>query len=42
MKTQGRKLLGQAMCDTIRPIGKLSIAGQSIVEQSSILSGLTE
>jgi hypothetical protein len=42
MKTDGSKLLGHAMCDIIRPIGELSIAGQSIVEQSSILSGLTE
>ena len=42
MKTEGRKLLGHAMCDIIRPIGELSIAGQNIVEQSSILSGLTE
>jgi hypothetical protein len=36
------KLLGHAMCDIVRPIGKLSIAGQSIIEQSLILSGLTE
>jgi hypothetical protein len=42
MTTEGRKLLGQAMCDIIRQIGGLSIAGQSIVEQSSIVSGLIE
>jgi hypothetical protein len=42
MKTRGSKLLGQAMCDIIRLIGGLSIANQSIVEQSAILSGLTE
>jgi hypothetical protein len=40
--TPGRKLLGRAICDIIRPIGELSIAGQSILEQSSIVSGLTE
>jgi hypothetical protein len=42
MKTEGRKLLGHAMCDIIQPIRERSIAGQNIVEQSSILSGLTE
>ncbi len=42
MKTPGRRLLGRVMCDIIRPIGELSIANQSIVEQPSILSGLTE
>jgi hypothetical protein len=42
MKTRGCKLLGHAMCDMIRPIGELSIAGQRIVEQSSVLSGLIE
>jgi hypothetical protein len=40
MTTEGRKLLGRAMCDIIRPIGGLAIAAQSIVEQSSIVSGL--
>jgi hypothetical protein len=42
MKTKGRKLLGWAMCDIVQPIGEISIAGQNIVEQSSILSGPTE
>jgi hypothetical protein len=42
MKTQRRNLLGRAMCDIIGTMGKLAIAGQNIVEQSSILSGLTE
>jgi hypothetical protein len=42
MKTPEPQLLGQTMCDIIRPIGKLPIASQSIVEQPSILSGLTE
>lgn len=42
MKTAERKLLGQAMCDIVRPIGGLSPASQSIVEQPSILSGLIE
>lgn len=42
MKAAERKLLGQAMCDILRPIGEPSIASQGIVEQPSILSGLTE
>ena len=42
MKTEGRSLLGQAMCDIIEPIGELSIAGQNIVEQSPVVSGLIE
>ena len=42
MKTAGRKLLGQAMCDIIRPIGELLITRKSIVEQPSMLNGLTE
>jgi hypothetical protein len=42
MKTLERKLLGRVMCDIIRPIGELSIAGQSIVEQPSVPSGLIE
>ena len=42
MTTGGRKLLGQAMCVIIRPLGGLSIAGQSMVEQPSIVSGLIE
>ena len=42
MKTDGRRLLGQAMCDIIEPIGELSIAGQNIVEHSPAVSGLTE
>jgi hypothetical protein len=41
MTTEGGKLLGPAMCDIIGPIGGLSIAIQSILEQLSILSGLT-
>jgi hypothetical protein len=42
MKTDGWRLLGQAMCDIIEAIGELSIAGQNIVEQSPVLNGLTE
>jgi hypothetical protein len=42
MKSAGRKLLGNAICDIIRPIGELAIAGQRIVEQPSIVRSLTE
>jgi hypothetical protein len=42
MKIVRRKLLGHAMCDIIGTIGRLSIAGQNIFKQSSVLSGLTE
>jgi hypothetical protein len=42
MKPAAGKLLGRAMCDIIRPIGELAIAGRDIVEQPLIVNGLTE
>ena len=41
MKPQRGNWLDRAMCDIIGRIGKLALAGQNIVEQWSILSGLT-
>jgi len=42
MKIGPCRLLGHAICDMIRRIGELLIAGQIIVEQPAGLSGLTE
>jgi hypothetical protein len=42
MRLAGGKLLGQALCDMIRPNGRPLDATRNIVEQAAAWSGLTE